>query len=171
MDCERCAEDLTAYLDGELSAAGVQQIESHLGVCKACADELRSLQEAALFVESHIREIEPSSETWNLVRARISNQSSSPSLFRFLVPNGWLTAAAALAVIAALALGFWSYMRHEKDQRVLEEYMSQYIHAREEQEQIRRFAVTGSESDLHADNPFVEIKYTSFDNPFRSENR
>ena len=71
MDCKQCTEDLTAYLDGELSPADSAQVQSHLAACASCADELRSFQEAADFVESHKRELKPAS--WIMERCARSD--------------------------------------------------------------------------------------------------
>lgn len=35
-------EDIAAYLDGELSSAGLEQFEAHIAGCSQCAGELRS---------------------------------------------------------------------------------------------------------------------------------
>ena len=47
MDCKQHAEDLTAFLDGELSDAESGRMRSHLGTCVSCSEELRSLRETA----------------------------------------------------------------------------------------------------------------------------
>ena len=44
MDCRQCTENLTAYLDGELSAADSAQMRSHLEICDSCTAELRGIR-------------------------------------------------------------------------------------------------------------------------------
>lgn len=49
MECLQCMEQLSEYLDSELSSIGQQQIEAHLEECSDCRNlmnELNSLQEA-----------------------------------------------------------------------------------------------------------------------------
>ena len=168
MHCERCTEDLTAYLDGELSDDEAEQVRIHLETCKSCAQELRSLMEAALLVESHLPQLEPCSKTWNLVQAQIPTHTK-PYFFRLCVPSGWRAVTATSIVILALVFGLWGYIQHEKTQRDLEEYMSQYIRAREAQEQMQYLDQTDYEYNPYAENPFAEVRSVSFSNPFRSE--
>jgi anti-sigma factor RsiW len=156
MDCRQCRDDLTAYLDGELNPADSAEVRSHLETCTSCADELRSFQHAADFVESHKRELELSPGSWNLVRARISSSNSLPSS-RFLVPNRWRFAFASLAIIATVALGYFWYQQAQE--RNLDAYISQYIRIRE------------SRQHFQPENPFMEVSANLDANPFRSEDR
>ena len=172
MDCKQCTEDITAFLDGELSAAESELVRSHLSICASCAEELRSLREAADFIESHKRELEPRAGSWNLVRARIST-ADSPSLLRFFAPNRWRVALASLVLIAALALGYQQYQQIQK--RSLDQYISQYVRDREARRQQQNILSASEASPKmetpYADNPFIEIRATSTDNPFQSEDR
>ena len=57
MDCRLCSEELTAYIDGELSGTGRgEDPPEHLEKCPPCHEELQALREAAAFVESHARD-------------------------------------------------------------------------------------------------------------------
>jgi anti-sigma factor RsiW len=172
MDCKRCAEDMTAFLDGELSDADSRGLRSHLDACASCADEMRSLKEAADFIESHRNDLEPRPQSWNLVRARISSSGAFPP-HRFPALGRWRIATAALALMAALALGYMQYQQIQR--RDLDRYMSQYIHEREARAQARSIPTATGVPGIgmpYPDNPFAEVKViTTADNPFRSEER
>ncbi len=167
MECKQCGEDLTAFIDGELGAADSEQVRSHLSICASCADEWRSLKEAADFIESRRNDREPLPESWNLVRARISAEEPV-SPFWFLAPNRWRVAAAALVIIAASALGYLQYQQIQK--KSLDRYMSQYMQEREAPKAMHP-VTSGPGISPYADNPFIEVKATPVDNPFQSEDR
>jgi anti-sigma factor RsiW len=173
MDCKQCAEDMTAYLDGELDSAGSKQVQAHLAACVPCAEELRTLRETAEFVESHNRALELRSGSWNMVRARITADAvAHPSGFWQLYRR-WVAVAAAV-LLTAMALGYMQYQQ-QTQRKNLDRYMSEYVHQREVQIKAQPvLAGTGIISpgeNPYADNPFVEIKANVADNPFRSEDR
>jgi hypothetical protein len=170
MDCKQCTENLTAFLDGELRASNSAQMRLHLDICPTCADELRSLKEAADYIESHHRDLETRLESWNMVRARLSASESS-AWFHFFAPNRWRIALASLAIVAALGIG---HLQHQQFQRRnLENYITQYIQDREARSQAQSIhlnAAVNSQIEIpYADNPFIEIRADSADNPFSSE--
>jgi hypothetical protein len=184
MDCRQCAENLTAYLDGELGRTDLEQVRDHLGTCSACADGLRSLQESAEFIESHVQELTPQPELWNMVRARISATDSFLQPRHFMLLN-WRFAAAVVVTFAILGIGYIQYQRME--QKSLDQYISRYIKEREARGQ-KQVLVANNENNQRIeipyeanpfletgapliDNPFMEANPTVFDNPFRSEER
>jgi anti-sigma factor RsiW len=172
MDCLQCTENLTAFLDGELSVSDSEKLRSHIGICSSCAGELRSLKGSADFIESHHKELEPRLESWNLVRARLS-AADSPRLFGFFAPNRWRLAMAALAIFAALGIGYLQYWKIQR--RDLDNYISQYIRAREARGQaqsVQRDAEANAQIEIpYADNPFIEMRAAVADNPFSSEDQ
>jgi predicted anti-sigma-YlaC factor YlaD len=174
MDCKECAEDLTAFLDGELSAEDSARVRAHVGICPSCAEDLRSLKESADFIESHKSEMELRPEVWNLIRSRISPADSFSPL-RLFVPNRWRFAIAAVAIAAALGLGYLQYQQIQR--RDLDQYISQYMQEREALRQTESIFVDTESTPPrveilpYADNPFVEVKATVVNNPFRSEDR
>ncbi|MBI5547017.1 MAG: zf-HC2 domain-containing protein [Deltaproteobacteria bacterium] len=100
------SEELTALLDGELSALERARVEEHLRSCPACAAERASL-EAALGSLARVEAIEPSPELRRRVLARVAVEPEGllarfRALFsvRFLVP---VTAAVAAALVLMLA--------------------------------------------------------------------
>jgi hypothetical protein len=171
MDCRQCTENLTAYLDGELSHADSAQLRAHLETCVSCAVELSGFQEAADFVESHNRELDIRPECWNKVYDQIIAERPSP--FRFLFPKQWSQILATLAIVAALAFGYLWYQQDQK--RSLDDYISQYVKAREASQAFRLMTHTpgfrAQTMNLFPDNPFAEAKPAIDINPFRLEDR
>jgi anti-sigma factor RsiW len=183
MDCERCADDLTAYLDGELSETKTLEVKSHLDLCQSCREEYRSLELSTRFVETHVRELQVQPQIWSQVQARISAMEApapSPGLFQLLTLNPWWGAAAAVVGTAVLTVGLWGYIHNQAAKQNLVEYMTQYIQAREVQEQAHRAQIltpenSGTEAGIfHAeymDNPFVAVDSNPDMNPFRPEDQ
>ena len=183
MDCRLCSDELTAYLDGELSSTAAEQIREHLGKCPPCHEELHTLREAAAFVESHAREVEPVPEIWNNLRARITEMPApaGPSgFFQFLVVNRWAAAAATLASTAVLALGLWGYMEHQASQRAFESYMSDYLLMRTVTERLHGLQIRqakqllsegGVTRSMRSENPFLDGRPVPLANPFILEER
>ena len=128
MDCKRCTENLTAYLDGELSPVDSERARSHLDICASCAAELRSFQAASTFVASHASELELRPQSWDAVYHRIS-AAGSRSPFAFLILKRWGSALATLAVAMAVAFGYLWYQQDQR--RSLDEYISHYVKMRE----------------------------------------
>jgi hypothetical protein len=170
MDCKQCAENLTAFLDGELQASNSAEIRLHLDICPACADELRGLKEAMDYIESHYRVLEPRPESWHMVQACLSSTDSTP-WFHFFAPNRWRISTASLAIVAALGIGYLQYRQFQT--RNLENYITQYIQEREARSQAQSIqwnAEANSQVEIpYADNPFVETSVVSAENPFSSE--
>jgi len=181
MNCERTAEEMSAYLDGELSEDLARQVEAHLDGCPACAGELRSLRHAATVVTANVPEIELRPEIWYNVHARVANRPASvrgEGLLKLIFGRRWL-AVAATAVIA-LTIGIWGYLRYQDSQEELNQYMSQYIRVRDIQEQMDRSrldsaALDGTNGDEDrvesARNPFSVVNFSPEENPFRAEDR
>lgn len=182
MKCDECRDDLTAYLDGEVSAARADEIRDHLNLCRPCATEHHEIKSAAQFVATHATPLPLRPDVWNGIYARIStlevpDRSSNP-LMRIL--SRWRAATAVVAVAAALAVGYWGYIRYETSEADLHKYMNAYLSEREEQERFRNTPVAEnadrpSEAEAihpeYFDNPFVEPEPIAYNNPFRSEDQ
>jgi hypothetical protein len=170
MDCKQCAENLTAFLDAELSPAEAAEVSCHLQTCASCADELQSLRKAAEYIESGIKEIAPKIETWRLVQARISTAQVSHPQLRFFSLR-WHLAATMLAVFGIFGLGYMQYRQFEK--RNLNSYIAKYT---QERDARIRAVLTSSGGSVGAENtyrgnPFIEVNFTPADNPFLLEGR
>ncbi len=172
MDCKQCSEDLTAFLDGELNKADSEQVRLHLGACVSCSEELHSLRETTEFVESHNRKLEPDAASWNLVRARIATPDTVPSP-GFWILNRRRLALATLAIVAAFAAGYMQYEQAQK--KNLDKYISEYVQQRDAQLKAQPVNdwgdINSPTENPYADNPFIETKADTADNPFRSEDR
>lgn len=158
MDCRESTENLTAYLDGELSSSELARMLSHLESCASCRVELRSFEEAADLVQSHTRDLEIGPESWNAIYNRIRAERPS-SRFGFFQAK-WNQAVAMAAVVAALALGYLFYQQSQR--RNLDEYISRYVKSRE-----AGFRMQATNSFMP--NPFSEARPASDTNPFRVE--
>jgi hypothetical protein len=173
MDCKKCAENLTAYRDKELSTVEFDKVQAHLRTCAACAEELQSLGKAAEYVESQIRELSPRPEMWRFVQARISAEPVRRSSFFGSLFMPWRIAAATLAVIAALGLGYTEYQQIQK--KNLEKFVSTYLRQRETQVRARAVVMKHAENsnvdNPFADNPFIEVNATPANNPFGTEDQ
>jgi|WetSurMetagenome_2_1015567.scaffolds.fasta_scaffold209193_2 hypothetical protein len=170
MDCKQCAENLTAFLDAELSPAETAEVGGHLQTCASCADELQSLRKAAEYIESQIREIAPKLETWRLVQARIPTAQAPHPQFRFFSLR-WHLAATMLAVFGIFGLGYMQYRQFEK--KSLNSYVAKYV---QERDARMRTVLKSSDGSVGAENtykgnPFIEVNFTPADNPFLLEGR
>jgi anti-sigma factor RsiW len=163
MECRKCSENLTAFLDGELSSAESGQIQSHLRLCPSCSKELQSLREAEEFCASHHREIMPNPGSWNLVRARLSETSAIP-VSRASIFSRFRWAMAILAVVAIFAFAYTEYQQIQE--RNFERYVSQYMQQRKSQ-----IVRQSTSQNPYGNNPFLEVEETVIENPFRSEDR
>jgi hypothetical protein len=184
MDCELCSSELSAHLDQELSESRTAQVLAHVQSCSHCAEELESLKQAKAFVENHIGELELRPEMWKSVRTQIATMEApdpSAGFFPFLFASRWRAAAAVAAVALALTVGFWQYLQFRQARNDLQQYMSDYIQARQMQDkalQLPGADLAGNASNaslLHIkymDNPFVFNQSEDFQsNPFRTEDR
>jgi anti-sigma factor RsiW len=174
MDCPNCVDDLTAYMDGELSPRIAERLRSHLNGCASCAAELRGLQEAAVFVDSHLRELNPRPDVWANVRSQIAviEVSARPTGFlQILHANRWLTASVALAATLLLTLGVREYLQMRRSDEAFQQYMTEQIEIRRLQDEMPRLDAQVSDPTSQAgfsDNPFVTVsEETTFRNPFR----
>lgn len=184
MECEQCMDELTAYLDGELSEARAGAVKAHTESCPQCAAELLDLKDAAKFIESRVHAVEPRPAMWQGIRGRISAmEAPAVGLIGFIEMHRWVTAATALAATFALVIGLWSYVRYEQSQKQLDRYMNTYIQQRETQNASitpapkvapEQEAAPGTISPLvyregYDANPFLQIDSVPESNPFRVE--
>lgn len=186
MECEKCTDDLTAYLDGELSEWRAGEIKAHAEACPSCAAELLALKDSAAFVEPRVHAVELRPEVWQGVRARISAmEAPAPGLglLGFIEMHRRATAAAALIATVAVVIGLWDYVRYEQSQKQLDQYMNAYIQQREAQNVPRAPAlnVSTKQNPAHGaispvvyrggydGNPFLQIDFIPDSNPFRVE--
>lgn len=166
MDCKRCNEELTAFLDGELSPDDSAEVQSHVANCRLCAQELSGLQEMGDLLDAHTRELDPHVGSWSMIRSRIEQ----PNSHRFSLQEWgpWRLTAATLALAAIVTFGYLHYRQVQS--RDLDRYISQYIQDRETRLQGQPVSLTPTQfEDPYANNPFADVKAVLTDNPFSSE--
>ncbi len=173
MDCRKCAEDMTAFMDGEIPSSDIAWMQSHIDACPACAEEYASLREAAELVDGHHKNVDLAAGSWELVSARIDPGNKRAWLDHLFVRSWRPAFATALAVLGFVA-GLWSYYRYQESERALQSYMAEYVREREARGQMyrlrsvrdgsARFEYSGVRED---ENPFVVVRHTNEDNPFR----
>jgi hypothetical protein len=172
MDCVQCAENLTAYLDEELSATESEKVRRHLQACTACAHELEGFRKASDYIASHIRAIGPDPGTWRKIQARISTEQPARPQFRFFSLR-WHLAATMLVIFGIFGFGYMQLKQFEK--RSLESYMTKYSQERDARIRVKRAMARPKDNagfeNKYGDNPFVEVNYVPADNPFLLEGR
>ncbi len=188
MDCEQCTNEMTAYLDGELSEFRAQEIGVHTKACRSCAAELEALEEAAALMDSRVKMVEPRPEIWHNVHARISAMevpAPGAGLLGFIEIHRWATVAVALIAAVVLTAGVWEFMLYEKSQNQLQHYMNAYIQERESRDMTAsrppgtspkagaapRSPITPVALSTEDSNPFLQIESIPDSNPFREAQR
>jgi len=185
MECEKCTDNLTAYLDEELSESRAAEIKAHIQACPSCAAELSALKDSAGFIESRVHAVELRPQVWQGVRARISvMEAPAPNvgLLGFINMHPWATMAAVLTMMVAVGIGSWNYMRYAQAQKRLELYMNTYIQQREARHapsapdlivspDLNLSGATGPViyRGEYESNPFLEVSFIPEGNPFRVE--
>src|SRR5438477_4875391 len=122
-------EQLSEYVDGELSADAQRRLEVHLATCADCASVLAGLREVATAARA-LPALRPPVDLWPGIEGRIgarraSSMGAPVTAKRAATRRGlldWLDrrftlslpqAAAAAAALAAVAgLGVWLWMSH-----------------------------------------------------------
>ncbi len=183
MKCKRCNDEMSSYLDGELSIADARDLESHIRACAPCAAELQSLETSSRFVANHSREVELRPQVWQKVSARVA-ESPEPqaawSILEFLGGRRLALLGSAITLALLLMAGGWGVLKYRETERALVQYMADCIHVRDAQEEaetaqqniISQDSQETAEIETDAqDNPFSSVSYDSDDNPFRSEDQ
>jgi len=128
MKCEVCPENLEEYLDGELNADELSQVEAHLITCAACSTKSASLVADQQLFARYDREIEVPSTLWGQIAEQTITPAAvtfAPTSFRerlaglFRVPSfGYSLAAAAALIIIAIAVGAMYLRSHKPAQKM-----------------------------------------------------
>lgn len=87
--------DISAYADGELSAADATRVERHLASCTECARELALIRTMGEAMIQETKAAGDGRDLWPAVHRRITQ------------PIGWILTVAGVAVWAALAIVEW----------------------------------------------------------------
>lgn len=170
MNCTDCFDNLTAYLDAEVSPEFRAEMDSHLSACGVCRSEEAGLRESMDYVDARVREIDLRPQLWDGVWSRIA-QLDAPvdrrSFWSYFGGRRGAMAAAAVALSFLLAIGGWQYVQEQRSRAALMEYMTQYVERRIAEERAH-----DAGGGAVYDNPFLTPREgPSFGNPFLEETR
>ncbi len=121
MRCDEVQNALAAYLDKEMSPAGLQAIRQHLSCCPACQAELAGLEAARRGAKTWLlqaaADAAPSPQAWENLQARLLEEMHPPAArlkskaltstligVRTMPKRIWLPALMAVIIIAAAVL-------------------------------------------------------------------
>ena len=94
MEHNICRDNLSAYLDGELSGEERLSLESHLALCPTCSRTLAELKQVSAVFKKHVMQPEPLS-----LKEAVFAEKPAGTVF-----STWLKPAAAFAAAAACLL-------------------------------------------------------------------
>ena len=78
MECKKYVDDLSAYIDGELSSSESHQLTLHLLSCSKCAEEYTSLLKMQNLINNEVKEeIPDESKIWREVESHARKMSFS----------------------------------------------------------------------------------------------
>ena len=153
MDCVRESELLSGYLDNELDALHVAEIEAHLRDCVSC----RKQHEQALRLQSLVKERAPRYGAPAHLRSKIlaSVRSAQPrSRVREWIPVGWFQFGGALAatVLLTSVITYNSILPSYTD-RIVDEVVATHVRAL-----ITNHLTDVASSDQHTVKPWFNGK-------------
>ncbi|MEW6366022.1 MAG: zf-HC2 domain-containing protein [Acidobacteriota bacterium] len=99
MNCTEMRSELSAYIDGELSATARTEVEAHLQACQECRGELDSFQAMDLDFQEHLPRLDPDPSLF--VRFQSMLDRAVPRRLSWW-KLGWITAATAAATLMVL---------------------------------------------------------------------
>gem|GEM_PF-3258205 len=103
MSCEELSEELSAYLDGELSSQERAALEAHLERCPRCREELASLRAVSTLVAS-LPQVEPSEQFRRALNREISAHRPRRWLRPLPIFAGDLIPGLAVAALLLIAV-------------------------------------------------------------------
>jgi len=176
MECQICAENLTAYLDAELPQEESAQLASHLESCRPCREGFDSMVLARQMTDFHLPEIEMQPATWNQIERQIRSvrpaRTAVPWPLRSWTPvvaRPALARAAVVAILGLVALSVyvaWPSLAPSEDvERSLLAYVQQM-----EAKELEHTDIFASNDGFFATNPFAtEDRHHGSHNPFTEE--
>ncbi|MCP3957501.1 MAG: hypothetical protein GY719_06580 [bacterium] len=99
-DCLPVEPLLDDLVDGHLTVDDHQRVRTHLDVCDACAERLRSLEALLAEVDALPRGVEPPADLWPAIEPRLTAREA-----RSVMPHWPAWARQAAAAVAFMALG------------------------------------------------------------------
>ncbi len=175
MECQACRDNLTAYLDDELSSGERQLVDQHLRRCAGCSSEFQSLSQSYWMVNKALEQIDVRPEMWHAVESAIRPRSSSSSTASwrdvfaswFPTPKHSLVASSiGLVLVVASFLLFESRWRLDP-LKALRPQLHSMVEQMDTQEQKPHNLILSPTEDESQSNPFA-LQHVSFErNPFR----
>ncbi len=99
MNCTEIRPELSAYIDGELSATVQTEVEAHMKACDECRRELESLQAMDLDFREHLPRVDPDASLFVRFQSRLDLAAPRRLSWWKL---GWIAAATAAATLMVL---------------------------------------------------------------------
>ncbi len=117
-DCVRCAEQLSAYLEGNLAETERVIVTQHTSACDACGALLRDLDEIVTAAAA-LPPLSPSRDLWTAIEPRLASSVIDLGTRNTAQRGGFITrtvsvrqfAAAAAFLVAASSAVTWRFMR------------------------------------------------------------
>ncbi|HEY3128010.1 MAG TPA: zf-HC2 domain-containing protein [Acidobacteriota bacterium] len=176
MECQAYRDNLTAYLDHELSSGERTLVEQHLSQCAGCASEFDSLSRSYRIVNQALEEIDVRPEMWQTIEAAIRPQiSPEPTAPRRGVFAAWLripkhALAAGSIALVLLFVSVFVYQSRQRPDSSIEVLRPQFrlmIEKMDAEEQKPHNYLLSPADDEAKSNPFA-LQHVRFErNPFR----
>ena len=176
MECQAYRDNLTAYLDQELSSGERTLVEQHLRQCGGCSSEFDSLSRSYWIVNQALEEIDVRPGMWQAIEAVIRPEISGESTAsRGGVFAPWLRmpkhafAAGGIGLVLLLVSVFVYQSRQRPDPSVeiLRPQLRLMIEKMDAEEQKPHNYILSPADDETKSNPFA-LQHVRFErNPFR----
>jgi anti-sigma factor RsiW len=164
--CEDFRNNLSEYLDGEVSPDFALQFQEHLADCGRCQEELASFEQVGKIITTHLPTLEPPPDIWYSVHRNILSAPVVPPL-RFSLSMKWASAFAML-VVALVVAGALIFRHWDQVHRVEQTFTT---HAKARQQTLRQGNPFGSAvlslDGVSKDNPFSPYLRVKPKNPFK----
>ena len=127
MDCARALELLHGYLDNELDAVHVREMEAHLETCPSCHAEYEQELKLRSLLQAQAPRYSAPAQLRNRILSSVRT-ARRPRTLREWVPMGWLQFGSALvaAVVLSSAVTYYSVVASSTD-RVADEVVASHV--------------------------------------------
>lgn len=113
MNCRKCRSQLSAYLDGELTAQETEKVNAHLAACGACREELALLQRTICLVKE-LPPVPAPPALAEQVQVKLQSTDTEPAAAKQVSKWRVLWPAAAV-LVTGLALWIFYPPRHRPE--------------------------------------------------------